>query len=66
LSQHTEGDLWSSLDIYPFGDVDLFGEDFQPLRLDFDRHWVMASPWHSEVHTTKLKYFHIEDFGRDL
>jgi hypothetical protein len=66
LSQHTQGDLWSSLDMYPFGDADLFYEDFHPLCSDFDRHQVMASPGHSEVHTTKHKYFHIETFGGDL
>jgi hypothetical protein len=44
----------------------LFHEDFQPLCSDFDRHQVMASQGHSEVHTTKQKYFHIETFGGDL
>jgi hypothetical protein len=34
LSQHTQGDFLSSLDIYPLGDVDLFYEDFHPLCSD--------------------------------
>jgi hypothetical protein len=53
LLQHTQSDLQSSLDTYPFEDAYLFYEDFQPLCSDFDRHQVMASPKKSEVHTTK-------------
>ena len=34
LSQHTQSDLQSSFGTYPFDDVDLFYEDFQPLCLD--------------------------------
>jgi hypothetical protein len=66
LSQHTQSDLQSSLDTYPFEDADLFYEEFQPLCSDFDRHQVVANPKQSEVHTTKRKYFHVEILGRDL
>jgi hypothetical protein len=66
LSQHTLGDIQSSLNIYPFGDADLFCEDFQPFCSDFVTHRVAASPRHFEVHTAKHNYFHIENFGGDL
>jgi hypothetical protein len=70
LSQYTHDDSQPSLescDEYPFGDSDLFYEDFQPPSCsDFDGHQVMASPEQSEAHTTKQKYFHLGIFGRDL
>ena len=43
LSQHTQTDLHSSFGTYPFGDVDLFYEDFQPLCSDFEEYQDMAT-----------------------
>jgi hypothetical protein len=63
LLQHTQDDLQSSLDTYPFEDADLFHEDFHSLCSDFDRHQVMASPKQIKVRTTKQKYFHVEIFA---
>jgi hypothetical protein len=64
--QHTQDDLQSSLDTYPFEDADLFHEDFHSSYSDFDRHQVVARPKHSKVHATKHKYFHVETFCGDL
>jgi hypothetical protein len=70
LSQYTHDDSQPSLescDEYPFGDSDLFYEDFQPPSCsDFDGHQVVANPEQSGAHTTKQKYFHLEIFDRDL
>jgi hypothetical protein len=38
LSQHNQGDFLLSPDMYSFGDVDWFCEDFHPLCSDVDRH----------------------------
>jgi hypothetical protein len=61
--QHFQDDFRPSLVSY---DAYLFCEDFQPSCSDFDRHQVVANLGHSEVHTTKQKYFHVETFGGDL
>jgi len=70
LSQHTHDDSQPSLqsrDEYPFGDSDLFYEDFEPPSCsNFDGHQVVASPEHSGAHATKRKYFHLGIFGMDL
>jgi hypothetical protein len=54
--------------LHPFEDdlTQCFQDDFQPPYSNFDRHQVVAHPKQSEVHTTKKKYFHIENLGRDL
>jgi hypothetical protein len=53
-TQHFQDDFRPSLVSY---DAYLFCEDFQPSHSNFDRHQVMASLGHSEVHTTKLSTF---------
>jgi hypothetical protein len=62
-TQHFQDDFCPSLGSC---DADLFCEDFQPLCSDIDRDQVVANPGHSEVQTTKRKYFHIDTFGGDL
>jgi hypothetical protein len=54
---HFQGDFQSSLgtcDAYPFGDADLFYEDFQPpSSLISDEHQDMVIPEKSKAHSTK-------------
>jgi hypothetical protein len=57
LSQHFQGDFQSSLgscDADPFGDADLFYEDFQPPSSSIlDEHQDVAIPEESKAHSTK-------------
>jgi hypothetical protein len=68
-SQHFQDDFQSSLgtcDAYIFGDADLLYEDSQPPSSSIlEEYQDMAISERSEVHSTKRKYFHIEDFYRD-
>jgi hypothetical protein len=69
LSQHFRGDFQSSLgscDADPFGDADLFYEDFHPPSSSIlDEHQDMAIPEESKAHSTKRKYLHLGDFYKD-
>jgi hypothetical protein len=69
LSWHFQSDFQSSLgncDTDPFGDAKLFYEDFQPPSSSFlDEHQDMVIPEESKAHSTKRKYFHLEDFYSD-
>jgi hypothetical protein len=69
LSQHFQGDFQSSLgscDANPFGDADLFYDEFQPpSSLILDEHQDIPIPEESRAHSTKQKYFHIGDFYED-
>jgi hypothetical protein len=68
-SQHFQDDFQSSLgtcDAYLFGDADLLYEDSQPPSSSIlEEYQDVAISEQSEVHSTKRKYFHIEDFYRD-
>jgi hypothetical protein len=57
LSQHTQSDLQSSFSTHPFEDADLFYEDLQPLCSYFKEYQDMSISEHSEVHSSKRKYF---------
>jgi hypothetical protein len=68
-SQHFQDDFQSSLgtcDAYLFGDADLLYEDSQPPSSSIlEEYQDVAISERSEAHSTKRKYFHIEDFYRD-
>jgi hypothetical protein len=70
LSQHTQGDLQSSFgscDTYPFGDTDLFYENFQPLSTpDLDEYEYMAITKQSKTHTTEQQCFQLGALRKDL
>jgi hypothetical protein len=67
--QHFHDDFQPSLgscDADPFGDVDLFYEEFQrPSSSIFDGHQDVAILEKSKAHSTKESKIHIEDFYRD-
>jgi hypothetical protein len=69
LSRYFQGDSQLSLgscDADPFGNADLFYEDFQPPSSSIlDEHQGVAIPNESEAHSTKQKYFHLRDFYKD-